>query len=322
MVAAAGFWAWWNQYGNVPLDVCVRRAKDAGIGVIVKSGYINEQRAFANAGVPWATERYVYPANPPNEAERLAGDIDRGARFAVINAEVEWETKSRSPMEALVRRFRALQPTAELYASTDTRGDRTRLPYQQVLGENIAGWMPMVYPKAFFPGRADMVQRAFRASLDGKEFRGKPVLPTIQTYQGIGAVAVSAQLEEIRRRALDGCQAYTIAHATDAEWAAFIAGKDYEEEEDMGMTPAEVAEQQSVDGFQNQVLVKHQLVNNFQNAIMVELRKEQPDPKVIERLELHILHEHSQIAELAREGTAKALAEAAAGLRREEESDG
>jgi hypothetical protein len=48
------------------------------------------------------------------------------------------------------------------------------------------------------------------------------VLPTIQTYGGVGPTAVGEQIAEVRRRGLPGCQAYTIAHATDAEWAVLV----------------------------------------------------------------------------------------------------
>jgi hypothetical protein len=228
MALAAGRWAWWNQYGSVPIGACVRRALDAGLdGVIVKWGYPEARLAFAGAGVPWATERYVYPAQPELEAQRLAQDIGRGARFAVINAEIEWEPLDPEPMQRLIAEFRRLQPSAELYACVDTRGNRMSLHYQRVLAEHVAGWMPMVYPGAF----AQTVSRAFAAALDNKDFRGKPVMPAIQTYGGIGAGAVAEQLTEVRRRGLAGYQAYTIAHATDEEWGVIVS--DAPEEEDM-----------------------------------------------------------------------------------------
>lgn len=230
MVLAEGRWAWWNQYGSVPVATCVRRAKDARLrGVIVKWGYPEARTAFAQAEVPWATENYVYPDQPEVEARRLAEDVSVGGRFAVINAEVEWESArggGAEPMRRLVAEFRRHQPTAELYASVDTRGNRMDLPYQRVLAEHVAGWMPMVYPKA----AQQSVQDAFAASLDVGAIRESPlpVLPTIQTYDDIGAEAVRAQIAEVRRRGLPGYQAYTIAHATDAEWAALVndAGED------------------------------------------------------------------------------------------------
>jgi hypothetical protein len=226
MPLAEGRWAWWNQYGPVPLATCVRRAREARLrGVIVKWGFIEARDAFARAGIPWAAERYVYPHQPEAEARRLAEDIDRGARFAVVNAEVEWETLGPEPMRRLIAEFRRLQPDAEVYACVDTRGGRTALPYQRALAEHAAGWMPMVYPKAFYPSLpSDAVARAFHAALDQPALRESrlPVLPVIQTYGGIGATLVAAQMAEVRRRGLRGYQAYTIAHATDDEWAVLV----------------------------------------------------------------------------------------------------
>ena len=219
MVLAEGRWAWWNQYGSAPLDVCVRRAREARLdGVIVKWGFPAAREAFAQAGIPWATERYVYPDQPEVEARRLAEDIAAGAIFAVVNAEAEWEPLGPEPMRGLVSEFRRLQPRAELYACVDTRGGRTALPYQRVLADHIAGWMPMVYPGAF----GQPVREAFASALDHATFGGKPVLPAIQTYGGVGPAIVTEEIEEVRRRGLRGYQAYTIAHASDAEWAVLV----------------------------------------------------------------------------------------------------
>ena len=231
MPLAEGVWAWWNPYGSLPVASCVRRAKEARLrGVIVKAGYPEARGAFDQAGIPWATERYVYPDRPEEEAHRLAQEVAAGARFAVINAEVEWEPLGPDPMRRLIAELRRLHLDVELYASVDTRGGRTALPYQRVLAEHVAGWMPMCYPLAFRPHQpAGYVAQAFRDCLDRKDFRGKPVLPTIQTYDGIGAEAVAQQIAEVRRRGLPGYQAYTIAHATDAEWAA--VQRDAEERE-------------------------------------------------------------------------------------------
>lgn len=229
---AAGRWAWWNEYGSASIPTCVHRAREARLrGVIVKWGYHEARAAFERAGIPWATERYVYPDQPEIEARRLAEDIERGARFAVINAEVEWEPLGPEPMRRLIGEFRRVQPDAELYASVDTRGGRTALPYQRVLAEHIAGWMPMVYPKAF----GQPVHEALAASLTPLGATGPPALPTIQTYDNIGANAVREQMAELRSRGLPGYQVYTIAHATDAEWAAVV--EDAANEEAVEMQP-------------------------------------------------------------------------------------
>ena len=87
----------------------------------------------------------------------------------------------------------------------------------------------MCYPAAFGQSAYD----AFAAALDVRTIREThlPVLPAIQTYGGVGAPLVAAQLAEVRRRVLPGYQAYTIAHATDDEWAVIV--RDAPEEEDM-----------------------------------------------------------------------------------------
>lgn len=219
---AAGWWTWWNQYGSVPLGECVERARRTA-GVIVKANYWPQMELFRAAGIPVAVERYVYPTQPLQEAAMLAEGIRRGALFAVINAEVEWEqagSAGGAAMTQLIEAFRRAYPHVELYASVDTRGGRMLAPYQQVLKQHVAGWMPMIYPKAF----GQSVERAFAAALDGsaKDFGGKPVLPTFQTYDGIGSPFVHGQMAEVRRRELLGGQAYTVGHATGAEWDAFL----------------------------------------------------------------------------------------------------
>jgi len=217
-------WAWWNQYGQVPVDQCVRRAREADMGVILKWGFWDAFNAFKRAGVPLGIERYAYWTQPEYEAELLDDGIDAGAEFAVINAETAWEMVGPEPMERLLHRFRQLQPEAEIYGSVDTRGNRPNLPYQQVLAREIAGWLPMIYPKAFYPGQEfRYIHQAFIDALYGVDFGGVPVMPTIQGYDGIGSNAVREQVEEVQRRGLAGCQLYTIGHATDAEWEAYLA---------------------------------------------------------------------------------------------------
>ena len=265
MALAEGRWAWWNQYGAVPLEICVRRAKAARLrGVIVKRGYTTARDAFVRSDVPWATEAYVYPDQPEMEARRLAQDVAAGARFAVINAEVEWERLGPAPMQRLIEEFRRLQPETELYASVDTRGNRMALPYQRVLAAHVAGWLPMVYPKAF----GQSVRAAFSASLDGKDFAGKPVLPTIQTYGQIGAESVAEQIAELRSRGLPGYQAYTIAHATDAEWAVLTSDA---EEDDMAAN-GELRRLQAVTGLFLQAAGHAQRGERLPERLLAQLR--------------------------------------------------
>jgi hypothetical protein len=223
---AEGLWAWWNQYGTLDKEDVLRRAKDVA-GVIVKHGYWQIFDALREAGVRVAVERYAYPQNATEEGEKLAEGIARGAEFAVINAEVEWEGLGAAEMTTLINRFRERAPGVEIYASTDTRGNRTTLPYQQVLGQHVAAWMPMVYPTAFRPSRPPgSVASAFHDCLDsGQDWQNKPVLPTVQAYGGIGPAAVREEAEEVEERKLGGCQIYTIGHATGDEWTAFITAQ-------------------------------------------------------------------------------------------------
>ncbi len=226
-----GRWVWWNQFGSLPLAQCVSRAKQVE-GVIVKALYWPEMMAFMNAGISVGVERYTYPSQPKKEAGYLAEGIRRGAKFVVINAEIEWERAGQAggrAMAELLNELERLVPGTEVYASVDTRGQRTHMSYQQVLGRVITGWMPMIYPKAFFPNGwtgHDWINQSFINCLEtGQDFQGKPVLPTLQTYDNIGRVNVRRQIGDATSRNLMDIQAYTVCHATDDEWEAWIRGQ-------------------------------------------------------------------------------------------------
>jgi len=224
---AAGYGAWLNQYATLPDDKLAARARQCDF-VIVKYGMWREFDLLKRAGIRLGVERYCYPGQAFTEGQMLAEGITRGAEFAVVNAEFEWEFNGAdTPMRQLITEVRRQHPGAEIYGCTDTRSYRFGLPYTRVLLELATGMMPMIYAKEF----QQTAPRAFASSLDGKDF-GRPgggapvpVLPAIQTYNGAGAALVTAQVEEAAgpRWRLPGCQAYTIAHATDAEWAAFAA---------------------------------------------------------------------------------------------------
>ncbi len=151
---ARGKWTWFNQYGSQDFGMIIRRAKAINIqGIITKANHWAAFDAFKAAGIRLGVERYTYPSQPVREARYLADGIDRGAEFAVINAEVEWERAGAGggdAMTILIAEFKRLHPLIEIYASVDTRGSRTQMAYQQVLGREIKAWMPMIYPKAFF----------------------------------------------------------------------------------------------------------------------------------------------------------------------------
>lgn len=238
MPQADGRWAWWNQYGNTGIDKCVTMAKEAKLnGVIVKAGYDWVFQRFKQGGIPTAIEAYCKPDEPEYWGKLLALDaVKWNCQFIVVNAEHEWEALAGDAgaiqMEALINAIRFWTPmehdSFELYASVDTRGSGTILPYQQVLGHHATGWMPMIYPKAFYPTQPSMyVQRAFRDCLDtGQNWQGKPVYPTIQLYDNIGPDSVQEELNEVYDRELPGYQAYTVCHASNDEWLMVAEDRD------------------------------------------------------------------------------------------------
>jgi hypothetical protein len=230
---AAGRWAWWNQYIPITIDKCIVRAKEAKLdGVIVKAQYPGVLQLFKDACIRVGVDVYAYPHTAITDADLLVRGIRMGAEFAIINAEHEWEQPdSGEQMRQLCERFREQSP-AELYASVDTRGRRMLMPYQQVLSRYITGWMPMIYPKAFRPSMPPgSVTQAFIDCVDVRDFAGKPVLPTIQTYDSIGVAAVTSQIARCFERGFKGYQAYTIGHATDAEWAVIVNDAPRQEEQ-------------------------------------------------------------------------------------------
>lgn len=238
---AEGTWAWWNQYGNIPMETCLRRSHQVD-GVIVKAGFWNEFDAFKNEGIHLGVEAYVKPSTVAFDANLLVEGVRRGAEFIVINAEVEWDHTDGTAMSTLISMIRQ-HTQAEIYASVDTRGNRTHLSYQQVLGREATAWMPMIYPLAFYEHRpSGYVQQAFVDCLDrGQDFRGKPILPTLQTYGNIGAEAVQQEIDECKRREMSHGQAYTICHARLEEWqkiAGVFQGPDDEMQEALEMHEA------------------------------------------------------------------------------------
>ena len=221
---AQGRGAWWNGRGDADILGCVARAEQAQLDFVIgKASFTYAIRKFVEAGFKVGVERYAYPDQPGLEAYYLRDGLENGARFVVINAEAEWEVTDGLDMRQLCQGVRDGYPNVEIYASVDTRGDRTHLPYQQVLREYATAIMPMVYPKSFYPSQPfGYVSQSFADCLDtGQEFGGLPLLPTLQTYDDIGSFAVEEEIEECKRRGFLGWQAYTIAHASEEEWGVF-----------------------------------------------------------------------------------------------------
>jgi len=176
---------------------------------------------FTKAGIPWGTERFVYPDQPLAEAGKLANAVDAGAQFAVVNAEEQVGWRGAYPMRILLDELYRRHPNLQVYASIDSRGDRNWRPFQRELLQRSDAALPMIYPLAFRPSAPNgFISRAFADSLDNKAFFGRPIYPSIQTYAGIGADAVRQQIAEVHRRGLPGYNVYTLGHATSPEWAA------------------------------------------------------------------------------------------------------
>ena len=220
---AEGPWGWTNNYAVMPPAQIVERAKQAGLrGLILKVFDPDFEATVAEcqkAGLEYAVENYVYPIRAAYEGKWLAEAYNRtNASFIVVNAEVEWETAPSDAMGSLLSAIVSLAPNAEIYASVDMRGGRNFLGYQEALRRVISGWMPMVYPLAFYPSRPEgYVESAFRdAVIDSRD--GLAAFPTIQTYGDIGFNDVRRELEEVLNRGLPGVSFYTIEHATDEEW--------------------------------------------------------------------------------------------------------
>jgi hypothetical protein len=216
---AAGIGAWHNQYGSLSLAQCVERARLLPLQyIIVKDGYPQYEAAYRAAGIPVAIERFVYSDQAYTEGKLLADAVARGAHFIVVNAEEGGGWESAGPMRILLDALYSYADV-EVYASVDTRGGRNLLPFQRELITRSAGVMPMIYPKAFRPEVPfGFVAQAFADCLNGQEFYGRPVIPTIQAYDNIGWAAVGLEILEAHERGLYSLNLYTIGHATDDEW--------------------------------------------------------------------------------------------------------
>lgn len=219
--------AWINQYAQPPLE----RLLDVAY-VVIKYGLAQYEQAARDAQVPWLAERMGevgvgLPALSFAETfgQQLAEQANQpGCIGAVINleeADGQWHTDDGVQTLKLVRKFREVCPDKPLFASIDTRGNRPDYPYQRVLAAQCEGVMPMVYPKAF----EQAAQKAVAVSLTAlfrDAWRGKPIIPTIQTYDGIGALTVANTMAYLSASSIEGISAYTMGHATTHEWSAFL----------------------------------------------------------------------------------------------------
>ncbi len=224
-------WGWChNGYHNLPAAEVLRRARLAGLdALIMKYGDPAFEREIAAGGVRWGVERFAYASQAAHEGAMLADAVDAGAAFAVANCEPNdgggWgDTGAAAAIRALIEAFRARQPRTPLYVCADLRRGRSLgAPFvREAARGGVDGWMPMVYPKAF--GQPAAV--AFDAGYPGPEYLGLPCAPVIQTYDGVGPLAVLQQVGEARRRGARGLSAYVLETATDDELRALATARD------------------------------------------------------------------------------------------------
>jgi hypothetical protein len=201
-------------------------------GLIIKYGDPEFERSIAGAGMPWATERFVYARQAEREGHMLADAVDARAAFAVANCEPNdgggWDgsADAANAMRALVAAFRLRRPAAEPWICADLRRGRSLdAPFvHAAAAAGVAGWMPMVYPRAF----GQSVAAAFDAAYPGATYLGLPCAPVIQTYDRIGPAAVQAQVAEAQRRGATMLSCYVVETATDMELAGLVRAKEGE----------------------------------------------------------------------------------------------
>ena len=218
--------AWVNQYAIPAPDLFMERAPQVDY-LIIKYGLGGIEKMAVEAKVPWLAEIYPYDVDPARYANLLADQAGQpGCVGVVVNFEsgdgplvAHWDgddgRRTRLFFDTLLPRIGALP----IYASIDTRGDRPQRPYQRELARVCAGVMPMVYPKEFLQA----VDVAFASAITPTVevmWHGKEIIPTIQTYNDIGAAGVALQVKAAGLR--DGVTAYTLGHASPEEWATFI----------------------------------------------------------------------------------------------------
>lgn len=213
-----------NGYHNRPPADVVRRVQLARVNaLIVKYGDPAFERAMIAANIKWGVERFSYASQPEREADMLADAVDAGASFAVANCEPNdgggWgDGGAERAIRVLIDAFHARHPTVPLWICADLRRGRSldALFVREAARGGLAGFMAMVYPKAF----GQPVPTAFDAAYPGPLFLGLPCAPLIQTYDAIGPMAVLQQVNEARRRGAASLSIYVIDTASDDELRA------------------------------------------------------------------------------------------------------
>ena len=233
-----GLWYWTGDIG-----AAIRLALDIGANtMILKAAYhdpvftgpLKLRQDFPRnaakcraAGLLVAAEVFSLPRTADQEGRALAAAVRaHGAASAVVNAETPHEDDDGSGVARLVHAFGAAAP---LFACTDFRGDRLTRPYHAQLAKHVAGWLPMCYPRSFYPDQPfGDLQRAFddvywRWNQLGPALprpgRDAPTMPVIQAYGGLDYEEAAGQLLLGWRWGAAGASVYASHDVNDrAKW--------------------------------------------------------------------------------------------------------
>lgn len=209
-------WVWNLQ--TKPIEAVIEQAQAMQANaLIVKAGY--HQPAYSNnffrradfphnakkvrdAGLSLFAEVFNMPGTWQQEADCLRWTVlDHGATSVVLNVETPYETTDGRTLTLLAQRFNLPTP---VWASTDFRGNRLAAPYHKRLSDFVTGWMPMIYPRAFYPDSPfGDIQRAFDGTYHrwnalrgglAEPGRNAHIFPTIQTYGQLDYEEVLGQI--------------------------------------------------------------------------------------------------------------------------------
>lgn len=238
----------WYWTGDV--DRAIADAKGMGANtIILKAGYqdplystnlkyrgdfvSNAQKARA-AGLLVAAELYDIPGAWEKEADCLKWAVDNGALSVVLNMEGPYEAEPTGDrVRSLCDRLRS-KGVSQIWACTDFRGERLSLPYHKALSEYVTGWMPMIYPKTFYPDTPfGDLQKAFDSAFHSwQRFQGglapagrvKPILPAVQAYDGmdweemVGQIVLSWRWALITGQGVHGTSIYASQDINPRAW--------------------------------------------------------------------------------------------------------
>lgn len=240
--------AWLNQYAVPSDEFFLARAKEVDY-VVIKYGFQHFEKLCFRNEIPWLAELMAedFPGDqkawlePLKYAIRLAAQaVQPGCVGAVLNLEEAdggWHLdRDGLATRTLIAEFRKYAPNMPLYASLDTRGNRPNYAYQQACAELCDGVMPMVYPQAFGQSATQALLATITPLVQGK-WRGKAIIPTLQTYGPIEVASVQAlgNICNLMNQAgyCAGVNAYTLGHASAGQWEAFLDSSDWAD----GLTP-------------------------------------------------------------------------------------